>query len=71
MKGFLFIFLLSDDAVLPGSDAGSDSIEPELGFVIQNCQSSCSMWCLMYGVTWSAVCEAALCSQFDVGMRHI
>ena len=29
-----FILLLPQAAVLPGSDAGSDSVEPALGFVI-------------------------------------
>ena len=32
----------------PGSDAGSDVIKPASSFVIQNRQTSCSMWCPMY-----------------------
>ena len=43
-----FILLLSQTAVLPGSDAGSDAIKPASSFVIQNRQTSCSMWCPMY-----------------------
>ena len=43
-----FMLLLPQAAVLPESDAGSDVIKPESGFVIQNRQTSCSMWCLMY-----------------------
>ena len=39
--------LLPQAAVLPGSDAGS-VVKPASSFVIQNCQTSCSMWCLMY-----------------------
>ena len=46
-----FILLLPQAAVLFGSDAGSDGVEPTLGFVIQNCQTLCSMWCLM-DETW-------------------
>ena len=43
-----FILLLPQTAALPGSDAGSDVIKPASSFVIQNCQTSCSMWCPMY-----------------------
>ena len=43
-----YILLLHQDAVLPKSDAGSDVIKPASSFVIQNRQTSCSMWCLMY-----------------------
>ena len=43
-----FILLLPQTAVLPGSDAGSDVIKPASSFVIQNRQTSCSMWCPMY-----------------------
>ena len=43
-----FILLLPQTAALPGSDAGSDVIKPVSGFVIQNRQISCSMWCPMY-----------------------
>ena len=43
-----FILLLTQNAVLPGSDAGSDVIKPALSFVIQNRQTSCSIWCPMY-----------------------
>ena len=42
-----FIFLLLQTAELPESDAGSGVIKPALSFVIQNCQTSCFMWCLM------------------------
>ena len=44
-----FILLLPQTAAMPGSDAGSDVIKPASSFVIQNCQTACSMWCLMYG----------------------
>ena len=43
-----FILLLHQTAVLPGSNAGSDVIKPASSFVIQNRQTSCSMWCPMY-----------------------
>ena len=43
-----FILLLLQTAALPGSDAGSDVIKPASSFVIQNRQTSCSMWCPMY-----------------------
>ena len=43
-----FILLLPQDDVLPGSDAGSDAVKPASSFVIQNSQTSCSMWCPMY-----------------------
>ena len=43
-----FILLLPQAAALPGSNAGSDIIKPASGFVIQNRQTSCSMWCPMY-----------------------
>ena len=43
-----FIFLLPQAAAMPESDAGSDVIKPASSFVIQNCQTSCSMWCPMY-----------------------
>ena len=43
-----FILLLPQTAALPGSDAGSDVIKPASSFVIQNLQTSCSMWCPMY-----------------------
>ena len=46
-----FILLQPEAAVLPGSDAGSDGAESALGFVIKNCQTSCSMWCPMHGDT--------------------
>ena len=36
-------------AVMPGSDTGSDGVEPASGFVIQNRQTLCSVWCPMYG----------------------
>ena len=43
-----FILLLLQAAALPESDAGSSVIKPALSFVIQNRQTSCSMWCPMY-----------------------
>ena len=43
-----FILLLPQTAALPGSDAGSDVIKSASSFVIQNRQTSCSMWCPMY-----------------------
>ena len=43
-----FILLLPQTAALPGSDAGSDVIKPASSFVIENRQTSCSMWCPMY-----------------------
>ena len=43
-----FILLLPQTAALPGSNAGSDVIKPASSFVIQNRQTSCSMWCPMY-----------------------
>ena len=44
-----FIFLLPQTAALPGSDTGSDVIKPASSFAIQNHQTACFMWCLMYG----------------------
>ena len=43
-----FILLLPQTAALPGSDAGSDVTKPASSFVIQNPQTSCSMWCPIY-----------------------
>ena len=43
-----FILLLPQAVVLFESDAGSDFVKPASGFVIQNRQTSCSMWCPMY-----------------------
>ena len=43
-----FILLLSQTAVLPESDAGSGVNKPALSFVVQNRQTSCSIWCPMY-----------------------
>ena len=40
--------LVPQTVALPESDAGSDVIKPASSFVIQNCQTSCSMWCPMY-----------------------
>ena len=47
-----FNLLLPQAAVLPESDAGSGAIKPVSGFVIQNRQTSCSMWCPMYGTRY-------------------
>ena len=69
------ILLLYQTAALPGSNAGSDVIKPASSFIIQNRQTSCSMWCLMYArighavSTWSAVCSEAPHSQFGEGAR--
>ena len=41
----IFMLLVSQTAVLPGSDAGRDGVEPSSSFVIQNRQISWSMWC--------------------------
>ena len=43
-----FILLLPQTAVLRESDAGGGVIKRASSFVIQNRQTSCSMWCLMY-----------------------
>ena len=67
-----FILLLPQTAALPESDAGSGVIKPASSFVIQNRQTSCSMWCPMYRAavsTWSAVCSEAPHSQFGEGAR--
>ena len=63
-----FILLLPQTAALPESDAGSGVIKPASSFVIQNRQTSCSMWCPMYS-TWSAVCSEAPHLQFGKGAR--
>ena len=47
-----FIFSLPQAAVRPGSDAGSDLVKPASNLIIQNCQTLCSMWCLMYGACY-------------------
>ena len=66
-----FILLLPQAAVLPGSDPDSEVVKPLLSFVFQNRQTLYSMWCPMYEAcyyrTWSAVCSAALHSQFGDG----
>ena len=67
-----FILLLPQAAALPESDDGSGIIKPASSFVIQNRQTSCSMWCAMYRArvkTWSAVCSEAPHSQFGEGPR--
>ena len=46
--GWGFILLLPQTAALPESDAGSNAIKPALSLIIQNRQTSCSMWCPMY-----------------------
>ena len=51
-RGRGFILLLPHAAVLPESDAASDVIKPASSFVIQNRQTSCSMWCPMYGARY-------------------
>ena len=47
-----FILLLSQAAVLPRPDADSDVVEPASGFVTKTCQTSCSIWCPMYGARY-------------------
>ena len=59
-----FILLLPQTVVLHESDADSDVIKIYIyiGFVIQNRQTSCSMWCPNIGHavrTWSVVCSEA------------
>ena len=44
-----FILLLPQTAVLPRPDDDSDGVKQASGFVIPNRQTSCSMWCPMYG----------------------
>ena len=68
----LFILFAVSAFLPPESDAGSGVIKPASSFVIQNRQTSCSMWCPMYGHavrTWSAVCSEAPHSQFGEGAR--
>ena len=43
-----FILLLPQTAALTESYAGSGVIKPTSSCVIQNRQTSCSMWCPMY-----------------------
>ena len=47
-----FILSLPQAAVLPKSDAGSDVVKPASSFAFQNRQTSCSMWCPMYGARY-------------------
>ena len=58
MGSWIYLFTIPF-AVLPRSDAGSDGVETASGFVIQNCQISCSMWCSMYGAPYSQFGEEA------------
>ena len=52
------ILLLPQAAVMSEPDAGSDGVQLALGFVIQNCQNSCSVWYLMYGARYqNVVCD--------------
>ena len=49
--------LLRQAALLAGSDAGSNVVKPASSFVIQNRQTSCFMWCPMYGARYyNVVC---------------
>ena len=41
----IIIHLLPQTAVLSGLYAGSNVVKPASSFVIQNCQTSCSVWC--------------------------
>ena len=62
LRVYYYILLLPQAAILPGSDAGSDVVKPALDFVIQNCQTLCSMrcQCIRHIVRiWSAVCSKA------------
>ena len=65
-----FIFLLRQSAALPGSDAGSDVVNPASSFVIQNLMLHVvpDVWGHAIS-TWSAVCSAAPHSQFGEGAR--
>ena len=58
-----FICVLLQAAVLLRSDAGSDVVKPTLSFVIQNCQTSYSVWCPMYGRCYKNVVATALAIQ--------
>ena len=52
------IFLPPQAAVLLGSDAGSDVVKPASSFVIQNRQTSCFVWYLIYGARYyNVVCS--------------
>ena len=62
-----FILLLHQTIVLPGSDAGNDSVEPASSFVIQNRLTSCSVWCPMYGARYLKLQQYSL--QFDERRR--
>ena len=48
-----------------GSDAGSDGAKPASSFIIENCQTSCSVGCLIYGARYKNV----VCGLFD-GVAH-
>ena len=66
--GQRFMLLLLQSAVLPGSDAGSDVVEPASNFVIQNHQTWCSMCVLCMSIghtvkTWSSACSLVLYLQ--------
>ena len=47
-----FILLLPQAAVLRGSDSGGNDVESTSRFVIQSCQTSCSMWHQMCGARY-------------------
>ena len=52
-RGFILLLpFTSPFTVLFGSDNGSDSVEPASGFVVQIGQTSCSVWCPMYGARY-------------------
>ena len=69
-----FILVLLQAAALPGSDAGSDSVEPTSGFVIIKHPTmslmTCSMQAMGHAVkTWSVVRSMAPHSQFGKRAR--
>ena len=70
-----FILLLPKTVAMPGSDAGSDVIKPASSFVIQNRQTSCTMWCPMYCIghavsTWSSTKTGTKCGLRFSQKRH-
>ena len=70
--GRRFILLLTQAAVLFGSDADSDGVELASSFIIPNRQFWCSMWCprcAMYGSgCYNVVC--GLCNGAILTMRR-
>ena len=61
---------------------GSDGVDPASSFILQNCQTSCFMWCHLVKMwsavsmghvikMWSVVCSGALHLQFSEKGRPI